>query len=96
MGEPIRHPDQERVKNLVEKILKNRRKTADWSVQMMEYEFLRGMYRVRLSLEENTVVANLPAELIDETVHGDNQSRRRIQHALRDAVKSFYDLQDED
>ncbi len=93
---PIHHPDQDRVKQLVQAILeKSRRKVAEWQIEMLEYDFYSSTYGIRLTLDGNSAVAKIPSEWIDHADSGDLHFRRKIRRAMREAVETFYELEDE-
>ncbi len=96
-GAPSRHPDQSRVKSLVVELLESSRKrVAEWSVEMMEYDFYSGVYAARLTLNGNTAIAKIPSEWIDEVWKDDSKfKRRKIKRVLKEAVEKFYELEDD-
>src|SRR5687767_3429363 len=97
MTEAIKHPDQKRVRDLIEGLLReSRRRVAEWHVEMMEYDFYSSIYQAKLTLEGNSALAKIPSEWINEVVEDNSKfKRRKIKRALKEAVEKFYELEDE-
>lgn len=91
---PLRHPDQEHVRNLVQEIVLES-KAAGWTVEMLQFDFYKSRYNVKLMLEGHHAQAAIPTEWIDDVWNEDNPfKRRRIKRILKEAVAEFADLGD--
>jgi hypothetical protein len=90
----LRHPDQERVKELIQDIVDTTRRASEWTVQMMEFDFYTGSYQAILTWNGNSTAVRIQTEVIDDAYSGDNFKRRRIKRAIKEAVRPFFDLPD--
>lgn len=91
----MQHPDQVRVRGIIQKILDQTRRIRGWEIEMMEYDFYTSAYNVRLILNENHAKVKIPSEWIDEYLSTKGVlRRRRLKRALKLAVKPFADLDD--
>lgn len=91
-----KHPNPAGVRSLIEELLAESRKACGWKVDVLEFDFYKQSYGLRLALEGNSVDVQVPAESITDCwMDGGRHPRRRIKRLLKDAVKPFAQLDEE-